>query len=174
MKKLFLLLLLTGVLTACSSYEAPIQEMQTQGRHYFFTEEVHGEYAIELLTKNAPNLYEHSFAVVNLGADSVYVGNHHILIPHNIDVGLIANVNIIYMGALHDVLSLGFWNCKTEIEKLMRLWLPIDSICTFLVFEFLSSAEELIGHSISISPIWNANTHECYAIEFVEIATHYI
>ena len=101
MKKLSLLLILAGILTACAAQESP------------------------------------SFAIVTLGANSVYVGNHGIMIPNNIDADSIADINIIYMGALYDVMNLGFWNCKTEIEKLMWLWLPwIDDICTFLVFEF--------------------------------------
>ena len=136
MKKLFLLLLLAGLLTACTAQEAP------------------------------------TFAIVTLGADSVYVGNHGVMVPDNIDAELIADINIVYMGTLYDVLSLGFWNCKTEIENLMGLWFPwTDDICTFLVFEFVSRANEHLGHSITHSPIWNAHTHECYEIDFIETKT---
>lgn len=116
---------------------------------------------------------EQHFAIVNLGADNVYVGNFGIKIPENIDANLISNVNAIYMGDLHDVLNLGFWNCETEIEKkLMWFGFPsVNDIRAFLVFELLSSDNELLGHSITNSPIWNANTHECYEIEFIEIET---
>lgn len=120
------------------------------------------EAAAESLNQN-----EHSYAIVNLGADNVYVGNHHITIPADIDAGLISDIDVIYMGALHDVLNRGFWNCETEFE--MLLFIDIDDISEFIVLELLSSSNELLGHSISHSPVDNANTHECYEIEFIEI-----
>ena len=122
---------------------------------------------------------ELSFAIVNLEADNVGVGNHHIMIPDNIDARLISDINIVYMGDLHDVLNQGLWECRVEIEYLMHflaidISALIDDISEFLVFEFLSSCEEILGHSISHSPIHNSHvaTLECFNIDLTEIAMH--
>ena len=108
-----------------------------------------------------------SFAIVTLGADSVYVGNHHIMIPADIDVGLIADIDIMYMGTLYDVLNLGMWACQAEIQQ--HILFPIDNISTFLVFGFLTDSNEFLGHSVTHSPVYNAHTLECYEMRLVEI-----
>ena len=142
MKKLFLLLLFAFIFTACTSYEAATEESLIQGEYQ---------------------------AVAILGADNVYVGNFHIKIPGNIDSSLISDVRIIYMGTLNDVIKQGFWKCKSEIVSLM--WYPLDDIPAFLVFEFLSNSDEVLGHSVMHSPIADihVDTHECYSIALTGI-----
>ena len=147
-------------------YETILHEMADR---HGFTDVFRLDTALSRIKILEPN--ERHFAIVNLGADSVYVAYHGIMVPDNIDTELIANINAIYMGTLYDVLNLGLWNCETEFEKkFMWFGFPsIDDIRTFLVVEFLSSDNELLGHSITNSPIGNANTHECYKIEFTGI-----
>ena len=113
------------------------------------------------------NQNDPSFAIVILGADSVYVGNHHIMIPAGIDAELIANIDIMYMGTLYDVLNLGVWTCQTEIQR--HILFPIDNVSTFLVFGFLTDSNEFLGYSVTQSPVYNANTVECYEMRFIEI-----
>ena len=137
MKKLFLLLLFAFALPACTSYDAATEESLFLGDH-------------------------HVIAII--GADNVYVGNFHIKVPDCIDSNTISDVRIIFMGTLDDIFYQGFWECEAEIASLICH--PLDDISAFLVFEFASTADEVLGHSITHSPVADihVNTHECYSI----------
>ena len=130
-----------------------------------FGDGVSSTFDIDIL--QAHELYYAYYAFVDIGADSVYVGHHAIRIPNDIDAELISDVSVIYMGALHDVLNKGFWSCITEVKELMRH--PIDDVSKLVVFEFLSGSNEFLGHGVSHSPVFNADTHECYEIKFIGI-----
>jgi len=107
---------------------------------------------------------------ITLGADSVYVSGLIIIPPKGVPTADLYDVRVIYMGDLDGVLALGLWDSVEEVEKMM--FQRIDIFTEFIVLEFTGSNNEILGHSLSNSPIFNAITYACYTavIEDTHIA----
>lgn len=102
-------------------------------------------------------------ALITLGADNVFVSGLGVKLPADILPDNIYDIHVKHMGDIDSVMALAIWDSAEEAEKL--LFSGIGTIPIFLVLELSDSDGNVLGHSLTNSPIYNAITHECYLAE---------
>ena len=100
---------------------------------------------------------------LTLGADNVFVAGFAVKFPEDILPNNIYDITVKHMGNIDSIMALAIWDSITEAEAL--LFSSIHNAPILLVLELIDINGNIIGHSLTHSPIYNAITHECYSVE---------
>jgi len=115
-----------------------------------------------------PYAYQYKPVItLTLSADNVFVSGVGIKIPEDVLSDDIYGINVMHMGDIDSVMTLGIWGSIEEVNNL--LFSNVENYPILLVLEIISSANDVIGHSLTNSRIYNAITHECYTAAFDDV-----